>query len=161
MDSLRSHASLPPEPVNRAVQYLRRFSQDPPGQSNINFHAVYLLWASCYFHCNKELLDCGKSKGILVISSGHTHPHRSTWEIIPRTQVQRTFFRFATPAKIPFKGGEGTMGRQEGGGRGGTDGVTGGREGRGSREGGNKLARDTSSYNSGHYLIESSSFLLS
>ena len=47
MNLLGSGASLPPERVNRAIQYLRRFSQDPPSQSNNNFHAVYLLCASC------------------------------------------------------------------------------------------------------------------
>ena len=31
---LRSHASLPPQPLNRAVQYLRRLSQDPPVSRN-------------------------------------------------------------------------------------------------------------------------------
>ena len=31
--SQRSHASLPSQPMNRAVQYLRRLSQDPQEQS--------------------------------------------------------------------------------------------------------------------------------
>ena len=42
--SLRSHASLPPQSLNRAIQYLRRLSQDPPGQSNLSFYAVHLLY---------------------------------------------------------------------------------------------------------------------
>ena len=39
---LGSHASLPGKSVNCAVQYLRRLSQDPPGQSNSVFHTGHL-----------------------------------------------------------------------------------------------------------------------
>ena len=41
---LRSHASLPPQSLNCAIQYLRRLSQDPPSQSNLSFHGVHLLY---------------------------------------------------------------------------------------------------------------------
>ena len=34
----RSHASLPSQPVNRAVQYLRRFSRDPPTNQSFSKH---------------------------------------------------------------------------------------------------------------------------
>ena len=40
--SLRSHASLPPQPLNRAVQYLRRLSQDPLLQSVLSLHTDHL-----------------------------------------------------------------------------------------------------------------------
>ena len=42
--SLRSSASLPPGPVNRAGQHLRGSSKRARGQSNISFHAYHLYY---------------------------------------------------------------------------------------------------------------------
>ena len=48
-----SHASLPPQPVNRAVQYLRRFSKDPQSTqiriSHKQLESVYAcIWTVNY-----------------------------------------------------------------------------------------------------------------
>ena len=53
--SLRSHASLPPQSLNHAIQYLRRLSQDPPSQSNLSFMQFTCcinVYTNCYY-CNK------------------------------------------------------------------------------------------------------------
>ena len=58
--SRRSHASLPPQPVNRAVQYLRRFSQDPQStQIRISHKQLESVYACIFglliiYCCNKK-----------------------------------------------------------------------------------------------------------
>ena len=57
------------QPLNRATQYLRRFSQDPPGQSNLSFHAVHLLYkmfSNCYFIVIKHPTGLCQTKGFSV-----------------------------------------------------------------------------------------------
>ena len=54
--SLRSHTSLSSQPLNRAVQYLRRLSQDPPSSSQSVYHSVSLIRVfiqfTCYVKCS-------------------------------------------------------------------------------------------------------------
>ena len=57
--SRRSYASLPPRPVNRAVQYLRRFSQDPQSTqfkiSHKRLESVSIcIWTVIIYYCNKK-----------------------------------------------------------------------------------------------------------
>ena len=73
----RSHASLPSQPVNRAVQYLRRLSQDPPGQSvnqfsylNLNLHELYVFLLLVIHCCNKASNRIVPKQKDLVSSSG-------------------------------------------------------------------------------------------
>ena len=109
--SRRSHASLPSRPVNRAVQYLRRLSQDPPTQkkeqsisliSRIGIFIVYNVFLLLVIYC------CNKASNQIVTRSKelvfyswiplspevsrlfpiHTHAQH-------HTRTSRTFYTFA------------------------------------------------------------------
>ena len=63
MYSRRSHASLPSQPVNRAVQYLRRLSQDPPTVKQSNSQTVKQSTRS------KQSVEFELSNSLLVMSN--------------------------------------------------------------------------------------------
>ena len=115
----RIHASLPSQPVNRAVQYLRRLSQDPPEQSIslisrieifMNFiivHNVFLLLVIIVIKAIQP--DCYKIKGSSVLlletpltRSKYISPYTHAQHL---TRTSRIFYTFAVtkPLKIPLQ----------------------------------------------------------
>ena len=137
MYSRRSHASLPSQPVNRAVQYLRRLSQDPPTKrreaskqpTSVN-QSISLISQICIcmcflllaiYCCNKASNRIVPKQKDLVSSSGYPlSPEVS--RLSPYTQAQqhmrtsRTFYIFAvhrpdTPPKITLSLVENLMSR--------------------------------------------------
>ena len=113
--SLRTHASLPSQPVNRAVQYLRRLSQDPPINQSINralklyyltnqhleFVSACILLLVIYC-CNKASNRIvTRSKELVFYSWIPLSPEVS--RLSPYTHAQqhmrtsRTFYIFAVP----------------------------------------------------------------
>ena len=64
MNLLRGNASLPSQPVNRAVQHLRGFSQNPGVSLIVEFSDLtsYLMSAQIVNYQNKMIPDCANKK---------------------------------------------------------------------------------------------------
>ena len=63
-NSLRSNASLPSQPVNRAVLHLRGLSQNPGVSLIVEFSDLTLYFMSVQIvnYQNKMILDCANKK---------------------------------------------------------------------------------------------------
>ena len=109
--SLRSHASLPPQPLNRAIQYLRRLSQDPPSQSNLSFMeftcCIFLMCAKTVNLCNKSsnrIVSKQKEFSSVLLDNPLTQSEQ-TFPIQSHTPTSRTFLHIRctsenTPSSI-------------------------------------------------------------
>ena len=82
-DSQRSHVSLPPGPVNHAVQHLRGFRLTPGISPDLKFIEFTSFMYMCFLliNGNKEVTGCVKRKGVWVVSSGQPS----------QTEVSKTF----------------------------------------------------------------------